>query len=133
MPWMNADCRIAGSSTAIDVGEAAVQLLEQHPDLAPGQVGARQKCGPPPPYPKCGLGFRVTSKQPRVVELGFVAVGRVVPHHDLVAAFIGTPPISMSSVAVRRMKMTGVAQRTISSTAVGGDAVEIGPPGARSG
>ena len=36
--------------------------------------------------------------------------------------------MTVSRVAVRRKWITGVAQRTISSTAVGGDAVEVGGP-----
>ena len=45
------------------------------------------------------------------------------------------PPSSMSRVAVRRKWITGVAQRTISSTAVGATAREVGHPrrGAASG
>ena len=39
--------------------------------------------------------------------------------HDLVALADCWPPSSVSAVAVRRKWMTGVAQRTISSTAVG--------------
>ena len=45
-------------------------------------------------------------------------------------ARIGWPAIVVSSVAVRRKWMTGVAQRTISSTAVGATRLEVVHPAA---
>ena len=40
MPWMKFDWSHVGFARRLDVGQHAEQLLEQHPDLAAGEVGA---------------------------------------------------------------------------------------------
>ena len=49
------------------------------------RLAPRQKCGPPPPNAMCSFGRAVDVEAEGVVEHVLVAVGRDVPHHDLVA------------------------------------------------
>ena len=70
------------------------------------------------PYPKCGFGFRVTSNDHGSANLVSSRLAEAYHIDTLSPAFIATPPISISSVRLRRMKISGDAHRTISSTAV---------------
>ena len=102
------------------VGQAAADLVEHHRDLPPGEVGAEAEVrAAGAEADLCGCSGRRTSKRYGSVEHPLVAVGRGVPQHDLVAGLqLRRRRCAVSSVAVRRKWITGVAQRTISSTAV---------------
>ena len=97
-----------------------MELLEQHPDLTPGQVGALgRSVRRRPPYPMCGLGFRVTSNNHGLSNLASSRLAGVVPHRDLVAGLHRDAVQSRCRrMRLRRMKIIGEAHRTISSTAV---------------
>ncbi len=119
MPWMKLLCSMSGSPRDLDVGEAAQQLFEHHADLAAGEVGAEAEVRATGAEPEVLVRRAQNVEAEGVVERALVPVGRVVEHHDLLPSFTACPPTTTSRVAVRRKLMTGVAQRTISSTAVG--------------
>ena len=85
MPPMKFERRYSTSPSRLDVGQAASELVEDQAQLHAGQVGAEAEVGPPPPKAMCSLGERSMSKANGLVEHGLVAVGRDVPHDDLVA------------------------------------------------
>ena len=73
---------------------------------------------PPPPNVTCGLSARVMSKRngsSNASSSRFADGCQIVTRSP---AAIGTPRISVSTVAVRRKYATGEVQRRISSTAV---------------
>ena len=82
------------------------------------RLAPRQKWWPPPPNATCSVRLAGDVEAERVVEHRLVAVGRDVPHHDLVALRRSPGRGSrVGAVAVRRKWYTGDAQRRISSTA----------------
>ena len=76
MPWMKADCSISGSAVMRRSGSRSNSSLNITRISRRARLAPRQKCGPPPPYPKCAFGDRVMSKRVRIGELALVAVRR---------------------------------------------------------
>ena len=132
MPLMKLDRSRSGSPVA-GCGKAAEELPVHDHDLAPGQMGAQTEVGAGGSEADVGVGVAQDVEVLGVVEDVLVAVGRVVEEDALVALDEGVPDRVVSSVTVRRMKMTGVAHRTISSTALGATAVEVRLPTGRAG
>ncbi len=124
MPWMNADCKRAGSPpTATRSGDLPVQLLEGDRDLATRQIGPPQtEVGTAAAKADVRVGMSLHVEGERVVELRVVPVGRPVHSVTLSPTARRTPLSSVSWVTVRRMYATGDAHRTTSSTAVGATA-----------
>jgi hypothetical protein len=106
----------------LEVGQTAKQLAEHDHDLAARELRARQKCGPGPPKPTWSFGVRVTSNRSGAANMASSRFAELYHMMTFSPARIGWSAIVVSSVAVRRKWMTGVAQRTISSTAVGATA-----------
>ena len=120
MPWMKLDSRIAGGPVIWRSGKRVQQLVEHHGDLAAGQVGAEAEVRAAGAEAHVVVEVRTGDVEAiRVGEDRLVAVGRVVPEHDLLAlGDLRRRRSRCPAVAVRRKWITGVAQRTISSTAV---------------
>ena len=68
-----------------DVGNLTVQFLERHGDLAASQVGAEAEMRAAATEADVRIGMAPHIEGPRIGELGFVAVRRVVPQRNLVA------------------------------------------------
>ena len=130
MPLMKFELQPVRLADGPDVGHPPEQLPEHHGDLAAGQVGAEAEVRARAAEAEVVVRRAADVEAERVVEDGLVAVGRGVPEHDLVALVErrGRRCAAPSWVTVRRKWITGVAQRTISSTAVGASAVEVGQP-----
>ena len=79
----------------------------------------RQWCAPGPPKPTCSFGVRVTSKRYGSAKTASSRFAELYQSTIFSPARSFWPPSSVSCVAVRRKWITGDAQRTISSTAVG--------------
>ena len=62
MPWMKFDRSLAGGSAAVMSGMRRVNSSNNALISSRARFDPRQKCGPRPPKPRCGLGSRPTSK-----------------------------------------------------------------------
>ena len=120
MPLMKNDCRRAGSPTDVDVREAPEQLAEHHADLAAREVGAETEVRARAAEADVLVGLRARRRtsngRSKTASSRFAEL-----YHSTTfsPSRISCPRNSVSRVAVRRKWITGVAQRTISSTAVG--------------
>lgn len=103
MPWMNAERRMAGSSMATISGMRLCNSSNSTRISRRARLAPRQKWAPPPPYPKCGLGFRVTSNNHGLSNLVSSRLAEFYHIETLSPAFIVTPPSSTSSLRLRRM------------------------------
>ena len=91
-----------------------ITVISRRARLAP-----RQKCGPPAPKPTCaGVIGRVMSNRYGSGNIRSSRLAELYQRTTFWPAAMRWPDSSVSSVAVRRKWITGVAQRTISSTAV---------------
>ena len=130
MPWMKFESSRSGAPAISRFGQPAEELAEHHRDLAPREVRAEAvvRAGAAEADVLVRRAARRRSGRGRSNDV-LVAVRRVVPEHDLLArARSSGRASSVSRVAVRRKWITGVAQRTISSTAGRRDAVEVRCP-----
>ena len=91
---------------ARNVAQPAEQLLEDHPDLGAGEVGAQAVVGADPEG-QVRVGVAVDAELVGRVEYGFVAVGRLVQEEHAVPATKSTPWYVWSSVTVRMNEITG--------------------------
>ena len=108
MPWMKPTAAASGSPVISMSGSRAEQLLEHHPDLAAGEVGAEAEVRTAGAEPDVLVRRAGDVEAERVGELALVAVGRVVEHHDLLAlldllpADLGVPRRGAAEVDDRR-------------------------------
>ena len=104
----------------LDVGQAVEDLSEDHRDLAPSQVSPKAEVGAGSAEADVHIGTPANVEVERVGEHRRVAIGGEVEHADLVSSSDGLiPDVGVDYMPVRRMYVTGLASRTISSTAVG--------------
>ena len=86
MPWMKLRLQsIAGSPVTSMSGSRPQQLLEHHPDLAAGEVGAEAEVRAAGAEADVLVRRARDVEAERVGERALVAVGRVVADHDLLA------------------------------------------------
>ena len=109
---------MAGSSTATISGMRLCNSSNSTRISRRARLAPRQKCAPPAAVPDVRVGISGDVEQPRIAELRFVAVGRVVPHRDLVAGLhLDAAQFDvLGEIAAHEDHRR--AQRTISSTAV---------------
>src|SRR5688500_3374646 len=74
-----------GLAEGLEAGYPPRQLLEQHPDLQPGELRAQAEVGPAAAEGDVRVGIAGDVEAERVVEHGLVAVAGDVPEADLLA------------------------------------------------
>ena len=120
MPLMKFEREVRRLAGDLEVGQTAEQLAEHHGDLAARELRAEAEVRPR--AAEADVVVRRARRRRTGTGASKTASSRFAELYHMTTfspARIGWPAIVVSAVAVRRKWMTGVAQRTISSTAVG--------------